>query len=772
MKAKACSPLASVNWAWKDKRSHYDCTESLSVDERHHLAALVGRFQSGKKGWYRGAAPALARLTFPLFETLDYLGATTTEKRNQAVRNTAVCLLIRAMDRWQIAFWGFTSQQWHELIGDDYYAYMAQHGCTANARHQLIALAYLLCDFDDLWSVGRLSWHGIAAKIFGPKAFLDSYQSVMADLLTCGYTETGNAVAVRCAVAGAFLKERTCNLHRIRRETLLVLHKNAKAKITRRGLVLLSEVLCRAGIISLPISRAQLVASREIKHKSVIVDVSPAWAEMAERWFNTSPLQRATRVSVLYGVLRAGRWFASIRPEAARPEDWSRQTCIDYTSHLLRWCIGDYSTPRASVAPLIGKPLSARTREALLKNLRTFFNDVHQWEWLPRQFDASRALATPASVRRLIGPDPRIVNDDTWAKLMWAGLNITEDNLRKRGGIEMLSHVSAYPLEMVRALALVWLFSGLRNDEIRRLRLGCIRWEMPVQTEAENSVQRVCLLDVPVNKTNIAFTKPVDALLGQRVEAWERVRPPQPTFVDMKTGESVQLLFVYRGRRLGSGFINGSLIPMLCEKAGVPQSDARGKITSHRARATIASQLYNAKQPLTLFELQEWLGHRSPESTRHYAKITPTRLMKSFADAGYFARNLRAIEVLIDRDVVESGLAGCAPWKHYDLGHGLCSYDFYEQCPHRMACARCDFYVPKASTKAQLIEGKANLLRMTQTITLTEEERAAIDDGVASYEHLLDRLAGVPAPDIGRTDKDSAGSHKAIIPVCDAKTKP
>jgi phenylpyruvate tautomerase PptA (4-oxalocrotonate tautomerase family) len=43
---------------------------------------------------------------------------------------------------------------------------------------------------------------------------------------------------------------------------------------------------------------------------------------------------------------------------------------------------------------------------------------------------------------------------------------------------------------------------------------------------------------------------------------------------------------------------------MLCAKAGVPAADVRGKITSHRARSTIASQLYNAKEPMTLFELQ------------------------------------------------------------------------------------------------------------------------------------------------------------------------
>jgi integrase len=54
-----------------------------------------------------------------------------------------------------------------------------------------------------------------------------------------------------------------------------------------------------------------------------------------------------------------------------------------------------------------------------------------------------------------------------------------------------------------------------------------------------------------------------------------------------------------------------------CRKANVPLRDVRGAITSHPARATIASQLYNAREPMTLFEPQAWLGHRSPTTTQH-----------------------------------------------------------------------------------------------------------------------------------------------------------
>ena len=58
---------------------------------------------------------------------------------------------------------------------------------------------------------------------------------------------------------------------------------------------------------------------------------------------------------------------------------------------------------------------------------------------------------------------------------------------------------------------------------------------------------------------------------------------------------------------------------------------------------------------MSLFELQAWLGHCSPHSTQHYARITPVTLTQAYTDAGYFARNVRSIEVLLDRDAITNG---------------------------------------------------------------------------------------------------------------------
>jgi len=62
-----------------------------------------------------------------------------------------------------------------------------------------------------------------------------------------------------------------------------------------------------------------------------------------------------------------------------------------------------------------------------------------------------------------------------------------------------------------------------------------------------------------------------------------------------------------------------------------------------------------------------------------------------------------------------------------------------------MACAKCSFYVPKESSRAQLLEAKANLQRMKREIPL-QEERAAVEDGLIAVERLYERLIDVPTP--------------------------
>src|SRR6266567_7007016 len=91
------------------------------------------------------------------------------------------------------------------------------------------------------------------------------------------------------------------------------------------------------------------------------------------------------------------------------------------------------------------------------------------------------------------------------AKLLWAGLNLTAEDLASRSTAPSRPREHRYPLEMVRAIVMVWLFCGLRRNEISRLRVGCIRWQSHsgLQPETDSTIPKdaVCLLDIPTNKT-------------------------------------------------------------------------------------------------------------------------------------------------------------------------------------------------------------------------------------------------------------------------------
>lgn len=727
----------------------YERPTELSLSERQALGAIVSWASAGKKGWPPGTKMPIASLLRPLYDLLDHMGVTNTAKRLYTIRTSVIYLLIRAMHRHQCTFWAFSEDQWCELLGQDYYAYVRYHGVTANARHQLIGVAYQLCNFKRLERLGRLSYPALACKLLGTDVFEQAVVDLQTDLRTWGYTRQGNTKALRAALAEALLTQRSPSVSDLEQAVLERLYQTADAKATRRGLVLLSYVLVRRGQLSLPLGRDGKVVNKErIDHRRAIEGVPGPWLQWCERWYATSPLQPSSRVSTVYRLLQVGRWLAQTYPHIQEPADWNLEISAAFVAAVDRAKVGQWSNPVSAVARRIGQPFSARGKEGFYRCVRTFFTDCQEWGWIARRFNPARSLRTPGSVRALIGPDPRVIGDATWAKLVWAGLNLSDRDLG--GAIDGKDHRHLYPTPMLQALAIVWLFSGLRRDEILRLRVGCIRWQTHLPLDKSNPNEQACLLDVPVNKTNTAFTKPVDAMVGQAIGAWEIQRPPQPNWPDLKTGQSVQFLFCHRGRPLGLSYLNRVLIPLLCQKAGVPQEDARGPITSHRARSTIASQLYNAKEPFSLVELQAWLGHTSPESTQHYAKVSPTKLAQSYKDAGYFARNLRAVEVLIDQQAIQSGAAAQGePWKYYDLGHGYCTYDFFDQCMHRMACAKCSFYRPKASAESQLVEGKKNLQRMLQEIPLLDDERAAVEDGLNAMDHLLVRLAGIPTPDQG-----------------------
>lgn len=181
---------------------------------------------------------------------------------------------------------------------------------------------------------------------------------------------------------------------------------------------------------------------------------------------------------------------------------------------------------------------------------------------------------------------------------------------------------------------------------------------------------------------------------------------------------------------------------MLCRKAGVPESDSRGQITAHRARATIASQLYNGPVRWSLQELSTWMGHSELSSTQHYAEINLTRLADKYRESAVLEHNVAYVEAIVDVEALRNGEGETA--LYYELGHGLCANPEWDKCEYRMACVRCPFYVP--GDEAQYVRAKKSIRHMLQTVSLTDEEKRAAEGDEEALNKLLSTNSEAPIP--------------------------
>ncbi|EBX7641472.1 site-specific integrase [Salmonella enterica subsp. enterica serovar Saintpaul] len=709
----------------------WDCSPELQPIERDTLINLaqyvVGRH---KQNWSNCVRQRLSRLIIPLRAALKWMNAAST------TTNSAIHDIILEMHRLEKNYWSWTQDDWLEVLCSSEEVFRKKYGSCGNCRQYVLAIAWLLCGFNRLEAAGCFYHYRLSVKVFGRPATEAAVNKLQENMQRLGFVAADNNI--RNALLLSMLCQRQVDPEKLELETL-------KRVITygpvymRRSAATLSRIFAAMGLFPAGIDHRILERRRPHGEYRATSNVPEEWLRWCERWRKTAIKAPSSELSTWYRILQCGRWLKATYPDIQSPADWNRDIALEYVGAVCQMKIGQWSEPRHMYQNRIGQLMTASARAGILQAIRVFFRDLQEWGLITVRFDPVRTFRLPRAIRASIGPAPRVVADDIWSKLVWAGLNLQEQDLQYG---EQLYY--RYPFSMVRALCVLWLFGGLRRDEILRMRTGCIRW----QNDEHQGGSRICLLDVPVNKTSTAFTKPVDPIVGEYIDCWEKERNIQPEQLDLKTGELVSYLFVHKAARISQSYINKSLIPMLCRKAGVPNEDIRGTITSHRARATIASQLFNAREPLGLFELQRWLGHSSPNSTQHYIDITPTKLAGSLSKAGYFERNRRMVSVLIDQDAISSGqVQKGEPWRYYDLGHGLCSYDFFEQCPHRMACAKCSFYLPKSSSEAQYIEGRQNLLKMMQEIPLTDDEQAAVDNDIGAIDKLLGKLKNIETPD-------------------------
>ena len=709
--------------------SRFDRTPEFNVRERERIAAVAA------------GGSLHVRLGDPLARLLEPLKACLRLTEAQQSQHSLLRHLVVGMHETGTVFWVWKEESWISV-----YRRCKGAQTTANTLQHVLAMAALLCAVDLPGLRNEecriLRRRSLANKIFGREAVECSIGRVQAELKRLGYTGYFH-LEVQNALCELFLVHRSAELTALTSGSLEQLRRQKCAYSLKQATFMLSHAFVALGILSVPL--APYVSSKPRRCVD-FSSIDPVWLSWCTRWHETSTLRPSTKRSVRCRLRVVGRWLKSKHPDVSRPDQWTRQLAAEYVAATGALRVGEFVDDRQRSYP--DRLLSVSSRLGHLSALRCFFADLFLWELVPRRFDPRLTFRFPRSLALVRSPNPRIIAEDVWAKLLWAGLNLEQADLPFSSNRLGRASLPRYPLVMMRALAMVWLFAGLRKDEIARLRIDCVRRQTRGADAESKEEISVCLLDVPANKTSGAYTKPVHGAVRETIQAWQKLRPAMQAVTDEKTGEVFQVLFGYRGRAIGTSILNQTLIPMLCRKAGVPGTDARGPITSHRARSTIATQLYNAKEPMSLMALKEWLGHRCLESTQWYATVSPDKLTQAYVDARYFDRNVAVVQVLLDRNAIESGAAGRGEaYKFIHLGHGLCSNPYWAQCQHRMACQRCDFYVPGDSTRAQALEANTHNQRLLEQIPVTETERKALGGDQAALKLLIEASPTVePVP--------------------------
>jgi hypothetical protein len=220
----------------------------------------------------------------------------------------------------------------------------------------------------------------------------------------------------------------------------------------------------------------------------------------------------------------------------------------------------------------------------------------------------------------------------------------------------------------------------------------------------------------------------------------------QSKLVDPKDHTLVDSLFCFRGARMGRQFLNDSLIPALCKRAGVPQSDARGTITSHRARSTIATML--RRNGLSLEDISEFLGHANPEMVRAYARTDPFRFGRDLNRANDL---MRIVEGMIDTRAAKAG----KPTVFFFLGRGedgqarFCGNPAWEKCTHRLACLKCPMYVgaSQASRLAERLAVRDEIFKFQTQVAMIPQEKAAVEGDLETLTALIEAEADIPPPE-------------------------
>jgi len=543
-------------------------------------------------------------------------------------------LLLKEMQERKTALWAWDQGEWLEIVGISKQNYFDRYSTSqieydlisVDIRKYLISFAYLLGGITIHYFITDCDVFHSAQRLFSKSEVAVAIKTITEELIKMNRLDLLNMRGLKSCVCLLLLVNKNPLIENITVPICeRVYNKFIGFDSLQSTTYVISQVLFSLGIITQALDskiRGKTLISSPKKNrlKKGKDSFSVVWLRLLNRWCEESPREARTVESQRSRIAKAARWATANYPVTADPQQWTGEMAKAFVEAVEKMTAGEYNHPdfkRTTVK--IGKPLCPAAKAQIINAVRCFFTDCQIARYIPCAFQPSISLQTPTEIIEACGPRPQVIADELWDKLEEAALSLTQKDLPLAADLPVANRwEAAFPLAMVRALAHVWVFGGLRSSEIWRLEVGCIRWLAPKKkTDLQGTYPRgVVGLQVPENKSGGEFEKSVDARLGSTTKAWEKIRPDSSKRIDKKSGKLVHYLFEWHSRVMSQSYINNVLIPILCRKAQISEYDVHGHITCHRGRATLATRLYRAGTPFKV--IQQWLDHASPLSTAYY----------------------------------------------------------------------------------------------------------------------------------------------------------
>lgn len=711
----------------------------------------------------RAARSLIARFDEPLTDVFRLRHQGASEEMLRSVQRVMHCSMLR----YGKSFWDWSEQEWLDIVCPNVSIFSATHGVSYGlVRASILDDAYLLGGVTDLRKVNIKREISEAAKAyFGAEHLRAQSEYVMKALAGKGYANgEHNVRLLQQCLSMLFVLNRSPYLEDITEDLLASVAAGSKnmRRLTQR----IATGLHQFHMLEGPTTKERPVStSFERNH------VPPEWYEWSIAWYEQAvDLTPHIRRQYIGHLLAIGRWLRTFEPAVQTPEQWTEDLALRFRVDVCSWAVGSYASEEGlrRIPPgKMGRPLKPKAIACYLTALRRFFTDLtrrpHRVEGRKPQtikldFSPQEVLTVPKQIRQAVDAvSPRDIDLRVWAKLTIAAATLSESDLPKP---------ALYPLSFYRALGLLWVTSARRPNEIARLRLDCVRqdWEPDMYDEdghpaphflipggdqsttvgqSAEKVPTISYLHIPAGKNRGPIWIWVPDYVAEAISIWKQERPSsQKKLLDQKDREEVEYLFCYRDRRVGWRFINTSLIPTLCARAGVEVSDAKGRITGHRGRSTRLTLL--RRNGVGLDDLAEYAGHANTRTIRRYANQDPLQLHHIIKGADDLSR---VIEGVVDMQTAAAGLPALRWFIGYDAdGEPMyCGNQVYVTCPHRLDCQRCGMFI--GGEKARLLREGEQTLPVSSKVPLTPLEKCVVEGDQAGAYACRTALHQIPAPE-------------------------